>query len=323
MLLSRRRVAKYIGVRSRLLGYDAVMDLNNLYYFAVVVEKLSFTAAAEQIGIPKGTLSKRIRSLEQTLGVRLANRTTRHFSLTEAGAEFHRHCVNVLVQVRAAETAIRERLDAPVGRVRIACTTGLVHMALAELAPKLQALHPGIDLELLASNRYVDLVREGFDFALRNHHGPLRDSSLVARRVADVRTVLVARPGFFPDGLPTDPAQLDGAAGVELTPCGQARTWELYGPGGQRFDVAYRPRVRCNDALMARSSALAGTGVAALPIPLCHADLRDGRLVRVLPDWRLLSATLSVALPSRLGATPAVRTAVDFLMSELPEYLRD
>lgn len=300
------------------------MDLNNLYYFSVLVEKQSFSAAAEEIGIPKGTLSKRIRALELALGLRLAYRTTRRFSLTGAGSDFHQHCLRVLEQVRAAERSISERLDAPAGLVRMTCTTDLIHMGLAEVVPRLQSIHPDVDLEISTSNQPVDLVSEGFDIALRRHTGPLRDSSLVVRRVAETGMTLVASPEFpFPHGSPSAPVQLDGIAGIELARCGPAQMWELYGPDGKHATVAYRVRMRCDDALMVRSCVLAGTGVAALPMPLCRADLEQGRLVRVLPDWHIRAGTLSIALPSRQGATPAVRAAVDFLVSALPAYLSD
>jgi DNA-binding transcriptional LysR family regulator len=302
---------------------NAAMDLNNLYYFAVVVEKQSFSAAAEAVGMPKGTLSKRIRSLEETLGLRLANRTTRRFSLTEAGVEFYSHCLRVLDEVRAAERAIGQPLEMPVGRVRISCTAGLVHMALADLVPKLQSRHPGIELEVMASGRYVDLVSEGFDFALRNHTAPLRDTTLVVRRIAQTSMVLVASPSFFPNGLPSAPAELEGVAAIALTQTETARKWELHGPDDARIAVEYRLRMSCNDALMVRSSVLAGTGVAALPSPLCRTHLAQGHLLRVLPEWNFGSATLSIAQPSRRGVTPAVRTAIDFLASELPDYLCD
>ncbi|CAB3809787.1 HTH-type transcriptional regulator DmlR [Paraburkholderia ultramafica] len=300
-----------------------MLDLNDLYYFSVVVEKRGFSAAAESIGVPKGTLSKRLRALEQELGLRLANRTTRKFSLTEAGADFHEHCLRVMNEVRNAEQAAQARLSEPVGRVRITCATGIVRMALDDLLPQFMAAHPKIDIDLLTSNRYVDLVEEGYDLALRSHTEPLQTSSLIARPVAQTRVTLVASPTLFPQGLPQRPEDLDCVAGIQLARRDAGSTWLLHAADGRTATVPYRPRMRCNDAPLARRAAAAGIGVAALPSPLCRADIAQGTLVRILPDWHIPRGTLSLVFPSHRGMSPAMRATVDFLVEALPEYLND
>lgn len=300
-----------------------MLDLNDLYYFSVVVEKRGFSAAAESIGVPKGTLSKRLRALELALGLRLANRTTRKFSLTEAGADFHEHCLRVMSEVRDAEQAAQARLSEPVGRVRITCATGVLRMALDDLLPRFLASHPKIDIDLLTSNRYVDLVEEGYDLALRSHTEPLHASSLIARPVAQHRVTLVASPMLFPQGLPERPEELDGIAGIQLARRDVASNWLLHAADGRTATVPYRPRVRCNDAPLARRVAIAGQGVAALPSALCRADLAEGTLVRILPDWHIPRGTLSLVFPSHRGMTQAMRTTVDYLVKALPEYLND
>ena len=300
-----------------------MIDLNDLYYFSVVVEKRGFSAAAEAIGVPKGTLSKRLRALEQALGLRLANRTTRKFSLTEAGTDFHAHCLRVMNEVRNAEQAAQARLSEPVGRVRVTCATGIVRMALDELLPPFLATHPKIDLDLLTSSRYVDIVEEGYDIALRSHTEPLQSSTLIARPVAQTRVVLVAGPMFFAHGPPTEPYELEGVAGMQLTRRDSGSTWLLHASDGRTATVSYHPRIRCNDAPIAKLAARAGLGVVALPAPMCKAELTDGRLVRVLPDWHIPRGTLSLVFPSQRGMTQAMRALLDYLAEALPAFLND
>ncbi|MEX3816277.1 LysR substrate-binding domain-containing protein [Paraburkholderia sp. BR13439] len=300
-----------------------MLDLNDLYYFSVVVEKRGFSAAAESIGVPKGTLSKRVSALEKTLGLRLANRTTRKFSLTEAGADFYAHCVRVMSEIHNAEQAARARLVEPVGRVRVTCATGIVRMALDQLLPAFMARHPRIDLDLMTSNRYVDLVDEGYDLALRSHTEPLQSSSLVARPVAQTRVILVAAPSYFPQGLPATPQQLEGVAGIQLARRDSANAWLLHADDRRTATVSYRARMYCNDAPFARLAAIAGIGVAALPSPLCRTDIEEGRLARVLADWHIPRGTLSLVFTSQRGMTPALRATIDFLAEALPDFLND
>ena len=300
-----------------------MLDLNDLYYFSVVVEKRGFSAASDAIGVPKGTLSKRVRALEQALGLRLANRTTRKFSLTEAGTDFYAHCARVMSEVERAEQAARARLDEPVGRVRITCATGIVRMALDELLPTFMAQHPKIDIEVLTSNRYVDLIDEGYDLALRSHTEPLQSSSLIARPVAQTQATLVASPAVFPRGLPEAPEDLEGIDGIQLARRDAASAWLLHAADGRTATVSYHARMRCNDAPFARRAALAGLGVAALPSPICRADIAAGRLARVLPEWHMPRGTLSLVFPSHRGMSQAMRATVDFLVESLPEYLND
>lgn len=295
-----------------------MLDLNDLYYFSVVVEKKGISTAAETIGIPKGTLSKRLRGLEQSLGLRLANRTTRSFSLTEAGADFHGHCLRVMQAVRDAERAAQARISEPVGRVRISCASGVVRIALDSLIPSLLAQYPKIDIDVIASSRYVDLVEEGYDIALRSHTVPLENSTMIARALTPNRVVLMAAPQLFARGVPVTPEQLDGVAGLQLVSREAAPSWLLHAADGRTEPVRYYPRVRSNDAPFVVRAALAGLGVAALPLLLCRQELATGALVRVLPDWHIAQGTLSAVLPSHRGMSPAIRATLDFLVRKLP-----
>jgi DNA-binding transcriptional LysR family regulator len=203
------------------------------------------------------------------------------------------------------------------------CATGIVRMALDSLIPELLARHPRLDVEVTTTSRYVDLVEEGYDLALRSHTTPLQDSSLVARQLAQTRVLLVASPRMFPQGFPQDPAALENASGVQLARSGATNAWHLHADDGRSATVPFRPRLRCNDAPLARRAALEGLGVAALPSPLCRRDLVEGTLVRVLPDWHIRAGTLSLVVASPRGMSRAVRATKDFLVEALPRYLQD
>jgi DNA-binding transcriptional LysR family regulator len=135
--------------------------------------------------------------------------------------------------------------------------------------------------------------------------------------------ILVASPTFFSQGLPSTPQELDGVAGMQLTRRDVAGTWLLHAADGRTSTVSYHPRLRCNDAPLARLAAIAGVGVVALPSPLCREDIAAGRMTRVLPEWYIPRGTLSLVFPSQRGMTLAMRATVDFLVDALPTYLND
>ena len=298
-----------------------MLDLNDMYYFSVIAEQRSFSGAADVLGVPKGTLSKRFRALEEALGVRLAHRTTRAFSLTEAGMEHLEHCLCVVQAVRGAEQAVNARLSAPVGRVRISCAEDFIRTTLARLVPEFLCQHPKINLELLSSDREPGAAHEGIDVALRYHTGPLEDSSFVARQIARIPLVLAASRSFFSTAVPATPGDLDGVAGLPTGRGDAAGRWQLRASDGRSATVTLKPRLTCNDTQMIRLCALASLGVAALPAPVCRDDLDTGRLIRLLPEWHIAPGSLSILLPSRQGMTPAVRATVAFLADALPQNL--
>src|SRR6202008_2182910 len=174
-----------------------VQDLNNLYFFAKVVEFGSYTAAAKALGLQTSKLSRRIATLETELGVRLLNRTTRRLSLTEAGKTFHRHCLALLDEAQAAKDAMRQILASPQGLVRISCPTGLRQGCVTDALLRFLAEHPGVRIALDATNRRVDIVDEGLDIAMRGRKPPLEDSDLVMRAFGPDEAILVASPDLI------------------------------------------------------------------------------------------------------------------------------
>src|SRR6266850_442402 len=175
-----------------------VQDLNNLYFFAKVVDFGSYTAAAKALGLQTSKLSRCIAALETELGVRLINRTTRRLSLTEAGKTFHRHCLALLDEAQAAKDAMSQILASPQGLVRISCPTGLLQGGVADVLVRFLAKQPRVRIALDATNRRVDVVDEGLDIALRVRKPPLEDSDLAMRAFGPDEVILVASPYFLP-----------------------------------------------------------------------------------------------------------------------------
>src|SRR5437899_10388580 len=171
-----------------------VQDLNNLYFFAKVVDFGSYTAAAKALGLQTSKLSRRIAALETELGVRLINRTTRRLSLTEAGKTFHRHCLALVDEPQAAKDAMRPILASPQGLVRFSCPTGLLQGGVADILVRFLAKHPRVRIALDATNRPVDVVDEGLDIAMRVRKPPLEDSDLAMRVLGPDEMILVASP---------------------------------------------------------------------------------------------------------------------------------
>jgi DNA-binding transcriptional LysR family regulator len=176
---------------------DPFKDLNNLYFFARVVEFGSYTAAAEALGMQTSKLSRRVGALETELGVRLLNRTTRKLSLTDAGKTFHRHCVALIAEAEAAKDAIGQTLTSPRGVVRVSCPTGLLQSGVADILARYLTAHPQVRIALDATNRRVDVVDEGIDIALRVRQPPLEDSELAMRSFGHSELILVASPALI------------------------------------------------------------------------------------------------------------------------------
>lgn len=298
----------------------AGVKLNDLFFFVQVVDRNGFAAASRELKIPKSSISKRIAELEKDLGARLIQRTTRSFTVTEAGQAFYRHAAAALLEAEAAEDAVRSRLAEPTGTVRITTSMTTVQMALADLLPRLAKHHPKVRVVLHVTNRFVDLVQEGFDVAVRAHQNPLPDSDLLQRRLGFSPNYLVASPDYVAEyGLPRTPEDIDGHFGIFADEAMQTRPslWRLRGPDGSQRDIALAPRFFADDPATSLSAALSGLGVASLPHGLCWPGIERGALVRLLPDWDSGGATTTILTPHRRGQLPSVRAAVDFLADGL------
>lgn len=289
-----------------------MLNLNDLVLFAAAVEDGGFAAAGRRLGVPKSTVSKRVAELEAGLQARLIHRTSRSFSLTEVGRDFYEHARAALIETEAAEASVRRRVAEPSGSVRITASVPTAQLYLAEHLPRLALRHPKLQLQLDVSDRFVDLVQEGYDIALRSHFAPLPDSGLVQRALAVETIVLVAAPAYLDaHGAPDAPARLADHDGV-LTAAG-ASVWTLHHRDGSRLQVAPRARMSANESVALMRAACAGLGIACVPEGFCREALSEGRLRRVLPDWNAGRVTTTLVMPHRRGLLPGVRATVEFL----------
>lgn len=291
-----------------------MQDLNDMLYFAEVVEQGGFAAAGRSLGIPKSRLSRRIADLETQLGARLLQRTTRRIALTDVGDAFFRHCVAMRDSARAAEEAVAALQVAPRGLVRVSCPVTLAQSALADTLPAFLLRYPEVRIEVLVTNRPVDLLEEGVDVALRVRQTLEDSATLVVKRLGLSATVLVASPGQLArQGTPQTPQDLVRLDTVAMSAADGRAAMRLVGPQGENFMFEHRPRYVADDLLAVHAAVLGGVGVAYLPDYLCTEGLRDGRLVQVLPGWGPPPGILHAVFPSRRGLLPVVRAFLDYL----------
>lgn len=300
-----------------------MQDLNDMLYFAEVVDSGGFAAAGRALAIPKSKLSRRVAELEARLGVRLLQRTTRKLSLTQAGEIYHRHCVAMREQAEAANEAVLHVQSEPRGTVRVTCPVTLAQSTIGPLVPRFLAQHPQVRIEMQVTNRVVDLVQEGVDVALRVRASLDDSGSLVIKNLGPTHGLLVASPQLLQrQGSPQAPQELRHLPTVAMSAADGRANWQLQGPGGKLFDLEHHPVLTADDLLTLKFAVLQGTGMSVLPDYMCAEEMRRGDLVPVLADWQPRAAMVLAVFPSRRGMVPAVRRFLDFLGDNVPGATR-
>jgi len=299
-----------------------MQPLEGFYYFTQVVDHGGFARAARALGIPKSRLSRHVMALEAQLNVRLLNRSTRRFAVTEVGHEVYRHATAMLAEADAALEAVEFARAEPRGTIRASCPVALAQSALAPMLPDFLEKYPAVRLHLHVSNRRVDVVREGLDVALRVRTQPSGEDGLVMRAFGRSNQFLVASPGYLArSGVPGSPQELRERATLDYGGEPDPGPWELVGAHGESVRAEHTPRVLCHDFIVLRAAALAGLGIAQLPESVVREDLQSGALARVLPEWKTPEGIVHAGFPSRRGLLPAVRVFIDFLAERLPAAL--
>jgi DNA-binding transcriptional LysR family regulator len=293
------------------------MDLNRVSAFVRVVHDGSFTAAAKSLGLPKSSISRSVAQLEQDLGIRLLHRTTRQLHLTDAGTAFYERVSRALGDIDEATSAASDTQAELSGVVRVTAPVDMGVWALAPIVARFVRKHPKIRVEVSLTGRVVDLVAEGFDLAVRA--GPLRDSSLIARRVGGLQSVAYASPKYVARrGAPEEPKDLADHGCVLFRSTSGKATWELERTGGGRASVDVSGPIATDDLSFARKAVLAGCGIGMLPTFLCARAELAGKLVRVLPDWSLThGAVLHIAYPSTRFVPQRVVMLREYLLTAL------
>jgi DNA-binding transcriptional LysR family regulator len=301
----------------------ALADLNDLRFFAAVVEHGGFSAAARALGVPKSRLSKRVALLEDRLGVRLLQRTTRRFAITEIGERFLAHCRAMLEEAQAAQDVVDESRAEPRGIVRVSCPISLAQTVLAHMLPDFLDRHPKVQVRLVASNRRVDVINEGFDIAIRVRSKLDTDAALVVRSFGQSRVLLAANPKFLDEnGRPKTPEELERLPLLSQFEHDGAQVLELLDASGTKVTVEMRARLICGEFDVLYEAAKRGMGVTALPEFVCAPAIARGELEVVLPAWSIPQGMAHFVYPSRRGLLPSVRAFVDFLAERLPDTMR-
>lgn len=287
------------------------MGLDDALIFTRVVEYHSFTQAAQSLGMQKSTVSRRIALLEERLGVRLLNRTTRKLRLTEVGQAYYERCRQIMHDFAEAEQAVMQLQQAPSGLLRITSPIEFGQMFLASLLGDFMRQYPQITAEVELASRSVDPLQEGVDIVIMV--GQPEDSTLVARRLLSTSRWLCASPDYLAaHGTPTSVAELAGHRAVLLSTDSQ-RYWPLSGDS-----LPCQRVLSCNNITFAREAVVAGAGIAALPALICAESVHSGRLVRLLADVPLPVGELYAVYPSRRFQAMKVKAFLDFLISRLP-----
>lgn len=299
-------------------------DLNDMYYFAEVVERGGFAAAGRSLGVPKSRLSRRISELEAQLGVRLLQRTTRRLSLTDAGETFLRHAQTARDAAQSAQAAIEQTQREPTGTVRVSCPVTMAQGTVGALLPEFLRLYPKVRLEMRVSNRSFNLLEDGIDVALRVR-ATLDDSgSLVVKRLGTTRQILVASPELLAlHGIPDRPSDLGiKIPTLALNSADGNSNLQLTGPDGVPLVIHHQARYVADDLDTLKYAVLNGIGVYWMPDYMVREEVARGDLVEVLQGWRLPEGIFHAAFLSRRNMAPALRVFLDFLGEKLPQRYR-
>ncbi len=295
------------------------VDPNDLLIFARVAEAGSFSRAAERLGLPKSTVSRRLAALEQQLGEKLLLRTTRRQTLTEFGLQLLEHARQVATEVQAVAALSERRQATPSGRLRVSMPSDFANLLLVDSLAAFIAMYPAIQLDLDLSPRRVDLLGEGFDVVVRLGRLP-SDSLLVARRLADFPASLYAAPSYLQEhGDPQTPQDLLRHEAVRLLQGnGEAASWTLF-QGDSQWQGVPPGRASANSPELLIKLACAGAGIAAVPDYFAATEIRQGALRRVLPLWHLPGHTAWAVFPERKLMPIKTRVFLDMLQIALAQ----
>jgi DNA-binding transcriptional LysR family regulator len=300
------------------------MDLNDLRYFALIVDHGGFSAAERHAHITKSKLSRRVALLEDRLGVRLLQRSTRKLVLTDAGRVFYEHCTAMVVEADAAREAVEHLRSEPAGTVRLTCPSVMAQFYVTRIVANFMRLYPKVRVVLDSTDRLANLLEEGIDIALRPFDLGLTEPGLVARRVSSGRLVLTASPSYV-ESRPSleEPEQLAQHDTIGALRDGTEQSWALTAGGGRTTNVPVRPRFLGTDYSVQYEAARGGVGIALLPLRLVWRGLKDGSLVHVAKDWGTPEQGIHVVFPSRRGMLPSVRTLIDYLAEHMPTAMAE
>ena len=299
-------------------------DLNDLFVFSQVVDHKGFTGAARAMGLARSSICRRVGQLEEELGVRLVQRNTRHFAVTEIGLVLYAHCSKIVSEATAAYEHVACARERPSGLIRLSCPAIVAQILIGPLIPQFLEKHPEVRIGIEATSRKVSM-EENFDLSIRVEKVPSQDSGMVMRSLCIVQQVLVASPAFL--NRSTRPATPALAARMPTVGFGSLQgphIWKLVDGEEKEFQLRHEPKFISDDMVLVRQAAVHGMGIAQIPLAVCLNEVRQGQLQVILPEFRAPLFEIQVVYPSRRGLLPAIRSFIDFLgthcVSEVAEH---
>lgn len=293
-------------------------QMDGIEVFVKVIQTGSFTGAAKLLNMPVTTVSGKIREVERRLGTTLIHRTTRKLSITEAGKTYFKHCLVALNEVNLAESALKDSQSEPEGLLRITAPPDLGHSVLPPLVKKYLARFPKTKVELILTNRFVDLVGESVDLALRG--GPMKDSSLIAKKFKDTEGSLWASSQYLSKrGVPKNVSDLDKFDFLGFKVIGNKIKLT---DGKKTATVQINPRIVVDDMEAVKGFVLAGDGIGIMPSIICEAEIKGGKIIQVLPDWKIdigpsAKVVLSFVYPPHRFVPPKVKAFIELATGSL------
>lgn len=286
--------------------------LTSMSVFARVADLGSFTAAAQELRMSPTMIGKHIRFLEDRLGSQLINRSTRRQGLTELGRSYLDHCKHLLVEAEAGDALVEEALSAPRGRLRVATSVAFGSYSLAPALVRFMNKYPEVSVELVLSDRMVDLLEEGLDAAIRV--GTLTDSTMMSRSLSPYTGLVCAAPSYLAErGTPTHPRDLAAHECLRYPGWSDARRWSFIGPEGE-VHVDVESRLTINNAFGIRYAALAGAGIILMRDELVAEDIAAERLQVLLPNYKTQARARQMLWPKNRKMTPKLRALIDFIV---------
>lgn len=293
-------------------------DLDDFYCFSLVVEHGGFSAAERATDIPKSKLSRRVYNLEESLGVRLIQRSSRHFAVTDIGMNIFRHAQVMVNAARSAHDLVDHLSEEPRGVIKVSIPVSIAQNEMSKLLPDFMKMYPEIKIQFLVSNRRVEVINEGFDVALRVRANLDDDPNLVIRKFENIEQHLFASQAYLNEyGMLKQPEELAEHRILSMVEEHLDQQLSLHDKDNQQKKVKINPVVMGSDLIMIAKLASQNCGIALLPDTVAEDFIRTGELVRVLPEWKASHGILHAVYPSRRGQLPAVRVFIDYLVEHL------
>lgn len=293
-------------------------DLDDFYCFALVVEHGGFSAAERATDIPKSKLSRRVYNLEEQLGVRLIQRSSRHFAVTDIGMDVYRHAQVMMNAAQAAHDVVNHLSSQPRGVIKVSVPVDIAQNQMAKILPAFLKKYPEVRVQMMVSNRRVDVINEGIDLALRVRSKLDDDPNLVLRQFEAIEQRLFASQAYLNEfGHLTTPEQLSEHRIISMAEEHLDQHFLLSGPDHQQKKIKVNPVIMGSNLLMLAELANQNCGIALLPDSIAQGFIKTGQLVKVLPEWTAPHGIFHAVYPSRRGLLPAVRVFIDYLVEQL------